>query len=88
MATSHNRGIALDVWGTLLIAVTAAGALSGVPLTMSTAALLLVASIVPPAVMLMMWRGAPSPTAAKAVRTVVRRAGLPRHRDAVARGRA
>jgi hypothetical protein len=68
-----TRGTVIGAWFTVLVAVAIAGALSGVSITMATSALWFVACVVPPAVMLMVWRGAPPPTVAEILHTVDRR---------------
>jgi hypothetical protein len=64
MSKSPSRGTIIGVWFTVLAVVAGAGAVGGVSITMGTRALLLVACLVPPAIMLMVWRGAPPLTAA------------------------
>jgi hypothetical protein len=73
MFTSTNRRTVIGFWFAALVAVAGVGALSGVPMTMSTGALWLVACVVPPAVMLMVWRGAPPPTVAEILHAANRR---------------
>jgi hypothetical protein len=55
------------------VAVTGAGALSGVSITSGTIALWFVACAVPPVVMPMVWHSAPSPTVAEILHAVERR---------------
>ena len=57
----------------LSAAVAAAAVVSGVSITASTGAFWFVACIVPPAVMLMVWRGAPPQTVAEILHAVDRR---------------
>jgi hypothetical protein len=64
MSKSPSRGTVIGVWFTALAVVAGAGAVGGVSITMGTRALLLVACLVPPAIMLMVWRGAPPLTVA------------------------
>ncbi len=66
-----NRGTPIGVWFAVLATVAGGGALGGVSITISTGALLLVACLVPPAIMLMVWRGAP-PQLAELLYTVDR----------------
>ena len=61
------------VWLAVLVAVTGAGALAGVPITIGTSALWFVACVVPTVIMLMVWRGAPSPSVAEILHAVERR---------------
>jgi hypothetical protein len=65
MSNALNRGTIIGVWFAVLAVVAAAGAVGGVSSTMGTRALSLVACLVPPAIMLMVWRGAPPPTVAE-----------------------
>lgn len=68
-----TRGTVIGAWFAALGAVAITGALSGVSITFETSALWFLASVVPPAVMLMVWRGAPPPTVAEILHTVDRR---------------
>ena len=63
MSKSPSRAI-IGVWFTVAV-VAGAGAVGGVSITMGTRALLSVACLVPPAFMLMVWRGAPLRTVAE-----------------------
>jgi len=67
-----NRRAVIGVWFGVLAAVAGAGALSGGSITFGTGALWLFACVAPPAVMLMVWRGVPSPTVAQVRYTVDR----------------
>jgi hypothetical protein len=58
MPGSMNRRAIIGVWFGVLAAVAGAGALSGGSITLGTGALWLFACVAPPAVMLMVWRGA------------------------------
>ena len=73
MLRSINRRTVIGVWLAVLLAAAGAGALSGVSITIGISALWLVACVVPPAVMLMVWRGAPPPTVAEILQAVDRR---------------
>ena len=73
MFRSMTRGTVVVVWLAALAAVAGAGVLSGVAITMDTGTLWLLACLVPPAVMLMVWRGAPPPTVAEILHAVDRR---------------
>ena len=72
MSGSLNRRAVIGVWFGVLAAVAGAGALSGGSITLGTGALWLFACVAPPAVMLMVWRGASSPTVAQVRYTVDR----------------
>jgi len=73
MSRSSNLAIAIGVWLTTLVAVAGIGALAGASITLGNSALWFLAGIVPPAVMLMVWRGAPPATVAEILHTVDRR---------------
>jgi hypothetical protein len=70
---SIERQAAIGVWIGALVAMAGIGALSGVPITVGAATLWLAACIVPPAVTLMVWHGAPPPTVAEILYTVDQR---------------
>ncbi len=72
MPGSMNRRAIIGVWFGVLAAVAGAGALSGGSITFSTGALWLFAGVAPPAVMLLVWRGAPPLTVAQVPYTVDR----------------
>jgi hypothetical protein len=72
MSKSPSRVTIIGVWFTVLAVVAGAGAVGGVSITMETRALLLVACLVPPAIMLLVWRGAPPPTVAELLHAVDR----------------
>jgi hypothetical protein len=72
MSNAPNRGTIIGVWFAVLAVVAGAGAVGGAAITMGTPALLLVACLVPPAIMLMVWRGAPPPTVAELLHAVDR----------------
>lgn len=73
MYRSINHGTVIGVWFALLLAVAGAGALSGVSLTTGASALWLVACVVPPTIMLLVWGAAPPPTVAGILHAVERR---------------
>jgi hypothetical protein len=73
MFRSSNLGIAIGVWFAILVALAGIGALAGAAITLENSALWFLAGIVPPAVMLMVWRGAPPATVAEILHTVDRR---------------
>jgi len=68
-----TRRILGSAWVVALVAVAGILALSGVPITAGTSALWLAACVAPPAVMLMVWRGAPPPTMAEILYAADRR---------------
>lgn len=53
------------IWPACLFVLTACAAIGGVRLTVADGALLLVACLAPPAIMLLVWRGPPPPTVAE-----------------------
>ena len=73
MFGSINRRTVISVWLVVLVAAAGVAALSGVSITFSISALWFVACVVPPVVMLMVWRGAPPPTVAEILHAVDRR---------------
>lgn len=73
MSRSVNRRIFIGVWLAVLVAVAGAGALSGVSITIDSLALWFIACVVPTVIMLMVWRGAPSPTVADILHAADRR---------------
>ena len=68
-----NLRVLVCAWVALLIAVAGAAAVSGLPITAGLGGLWLAACVVPPAVMLLVWRGAPPPTMAEILYAVDRR---------------
>jgi hypothetical protein len=62
MLRSLNRRTIVAAWAGVLLAVAGAAALSGVSITPGNSALWFAVCVVPPVVMLMVWRGAPPPT--------------------------
>jgi len=66
MLNAMSRGTAIGVWFAIVaVAAAITTAVLGVAVTTSTGLLLLGACFVPPAVMLMVWRGAPPVTIAE-----------------------
>jgi hypothetical protein len=72
MPKAPSRGTIIGVWFAVLAVVAGAGAIGGASPTIWTRALVLVACLVPPAIMLMVWRGAPPPTVAELLHDVDR----------------
>ena len=70
MFRSRSFRLALSAWMALFVAVAGVGALSGAVLTLSAGAFWFAACIVPPAVMLAVWRGAPPQTVAEVLHAV------------------
>lgn len=73
MFTSKRRNTVAGVWCALFVAVAVAAVLSGVSITIPRSVLWLVACVVPPTVLLMVWRGGPPPTVAEILYAVERR---------------
>ena len=74
MWTRMTRGTALGLWIAVCAAIAGVGILLGADVTVSSAALWFVGCAVPPAVVLMVWRGAPPATIAEVLHAVDRRA--------------
>jgi hypothetical protein len=72
MINPIERHTVIAVWVAAFVAVAGAGALSGAAITPAAGMLWLVACFVPPAVTLMIWRGAPPPTVAEILYAVHR----------------
>jgi hypothetical protein len=70
MFRSRNRALALGAWLALFVGIAAAGALSGAAFTLSAGAFWFAACVVPPVVMLAVWRGAPPLTVAEVLHAV------------------
>lgn len=74
MVKGMTRSRVIQIWfGTVAVAI-AGGVVLGVAVTTSTAVLLLAGSMVPPAVVLFIWRDAPPPTVAEVIHAVDPRA--------------
>lgn len=73
MLNEKHLRILIGAWVALLVAAAGAAVLSGVVITLSLSALWFIAGVVPPAVMLMVWRGAPPPIMAEILYAVERR---------------
>jgi hypothetical protein len=73
MFRSTNKRTIAVAWVAILAAGGGAAALSGVPMANGVGALWFALCVVPPAVMLLVWRGAPPPTISEILYTVDRR---------------
>ena len=62
MLKEMSRTRLVGFWFAAVAVITASVVTAGVDVAVSTAALLLTLSLVPPAIMLLLWRGAPPPT--------------------------
>jgi hypothetical protein len=70
MLTNISRSQLAGAWCAAIVLIAAFGALAGVALTTSRLELLLAICVVPPAVMLLLWRGAPPVTVAEVLHAV------------------
>jgi hypothetical protein len=70
MLTNVSRTQWIGAWVAGVVAMMAVGIAAGASLTISAGELWLVAGIVPPAVMWLLWRGAPPLTVAEVLYTV------------------
>ncbi|MBZ5559428.1 MAG: hypothetical protein LAO77_19325 [Acidobacteriia bacterium] len=70
MLKNISRARIAGAWCAIVIVLGAYGVVSGAAMTVSAAALWLLACVGPPAVMLFVWRGAPPPTVAEVLHTV------------------
>lgn len=70
MFQTTRRNLIVGIWLALLVEVAGVAALAGAPVTAATTALWLVACVVPPSVMLAVWRGAPPLTVAEVLHAV------------------
>jgi hypothetical protein len=67
MLKSLTRTRVIQIWFVAVAVAFAAGVAFGVAVTPSTAVLLLAGCLVPPAILLVLWRDAPPPTAAEVI---------------------
>ena len=65
MLKDMTRSRLIQVWFAAMTLVVVAGLALGVAVTIGTGALLLALCLVPPAIILMLWRGGPAPTIAE-----------------------
>jgi hypothetical protein len=72
MLNGISRMRAVGVWIALVVVLMAVSLVAGVALTVSNGTLWLVAGLAPPAVMLLVWRGAPPATVAELLHAVNR----------------
>ena len=68
-----DRATAIAVWAFTLATVVACSVWLGAPITASSGVVLLLVCVVPPAVMLTVWQGSPSPPVAEILETDDRR---------------
>jgi hypothetical protein len=72
MLKNFPRGRIAGAWCAAVMVLGAYGVVSGASLTVGNAELWLLTCLVPPAVMLLVWRGAPPQTVAELLRAVDR----------------
>jgi hypothetical protein len=65
MLKDMNRSRWIQVWFAAATLVVVASVALGVAVTIGTGAMLLAMCLVPPAIILMLWRGGPAPTIAE-----------------------
>jgi hypothetical protein len=70
MLQSITRPIAIGIWFVLLLLVAAVGEVAGMPITAAASSIWVAACVVPPAIMLMLWRSAPPQTVAEVLHAV------------------
>lgn len=70
MLKDASRARLVGAWCAVVVVIGACGVVAGVAITISAAAWLLVAALVPPAVMMLVWRGAPPLTVAELLHAV------------------
>lgn len=63
-----DRTTAIAVWAGTIAIIALCSALLGASVTVSSGVVLLLACVVPPAVMVMVWHGAPAPTVSEMLR--------------------
>ena len=70
MLKGISRTRLVGAWCAAVIVIGACGVVAGVPITLGYAALLLIVCLVPPAIMLLVWGGAPPQTVAELLYSV------------------
>ena len=70
MFQSITRPIAIGIWFALLLLAAAVFEVVGMPMTAAASSLWVAACVVPPAILLMVWRGAPPQTVAEVLQSV------------------
>jgi len=70
MWNNISRQRVTGAWCALILVIAAGGIVAGVPVTLATVAWLLAIGLIPPVVMLFVWRGAPPPTVAELLHSV------------------
>jgi hypothetical protein len=70
MLNNISRLRLIGAWCALVLVIAAGGVVMGVPMTLATIGWLLAIALIPPVVMLFVWRGAPPPTVAELLHSV------------------
>ena len=70
MLKNISRLRLIGAWCALVLVIAAGGVVMGVPMTLATIGWLLAIGLIPPVVMLFVWRGAPPPTVAELLHSV------------------
>ncbi len=70
MLKGISRTRLIGAWCAAVIVIGACGVVAGVPITLGYTALLLIVCVVPPAIMLLVWGGAHTPTVAELLYSV------------------
>ena len=70
MLRNISRGQCIGAWLALVLVIGACSIVAGVDITIGNGELLLVAGLVPPAIMLLVWRGPPPLTVAELLHSV------------------
>jgi hypothetical protein len=73
MLNALTRTRVIQIWFVVVAVAIAAGIAFGVAVTTSTGVLLLAGCLVPPAIVLFLWRDAPPPTVAEVIHAADRR---------------
>ena len=70
MLNNISRLRLIGAWCALVLVIAAAAVVLGLPMTLATIAWLIAIGLIPPVVMLFVWRGAPPPTVAELLHSV------------------
>ena len=70
MFQSITRPIVIGIWFAILLLAAAVAEVVGLPMTAAASSLWVAACVVPPAILLMVWRGAPPQTVAEVLHSV------------------
>jgi hypothetical protein len=70
MLTDLSRAQMVGLWCAAVVVIAACGVVAGASVSLDNGALLLVVGLMPPAVMLAVWRGAPPLTVAELLHSV------------------